>query len=732
MSRFTRLLIPALLLTSALPALAQQSIFTLRVLQNQNVYQIANGQALNFVSTAVGQPSVLTLTGTYTGATTAIIGAQPQVLGSPDFTVSPLSGVPLTLAPNASFSVNITYNPSSSSTSVAQLVLNFSQTAATTTGQPTTGSITLNLNGQVPNFSVNYFQPPANNITPILNGGTITFPATLVNTSNSAAIVIANTGTGPSSINSIIVTGAAFQVQGLGLLPAGIAANSTASFVVKYSPLAAQTDTGTVTIGFPNQTFTINLTGTGTSSIITYSSIDGQTVTPLTVGQQLAVPDTPIGVARTIAVQVQNTGTAAATINSVSLSGNGFALTNLPVLPITLAPASSFTFNLTFTPTQAGAVSGTLTIGADRFQLVGNGLGAQLTYSYISGTSNVPLTLTSQQTTVLFTSVALAQSSSDTFTVTNSGTSSTTLTSVGIVGGATTSYTIPNLPPLPAVLAPGASFSFTIVFSPATQGLNSATLLINGVTFSLSAFGTTLPAFPQYTITGLSGSLQPFTQPSFSMTIAQPYPLAVSGTLTMGVTSNLFATDPSVQFATGGRTLAFTIAPGATQAVFANGTTQTQLQTGTVAESITLTPTFTTANGVAILPPNPAPLVIAIPAAAPALLSASMQNFTAAGFDVTVEGFTTDRVLTKLTLTFGGTPGLAVATTTYTVDVSQASSFWFRSPSSQTYGGLFSITIPISAKVSNATPTTPATLSGLLTLSATITNDVGTSNSASQ
>ncbi|MCU1260511.1 MAG: hypothetical protein JWO80_3396 [Bryobacterales bacterium] len=720
-------ILPVFLAASLTPALAQQqTAFTLRIQQGQNSFQVANGQTLSFSATAVGQASTLTLTGTYAGTTTAVISSQPQILGNPEFTIGSIGNTPLTLAPGATFKLDITYKPTTGSSSVAQLVINFAQTSATA-GQPSVnGNITLNLTGVAPNFSVNYVLPPSNNVTPILDGGTVTFPPTLINTTNSATIVIANTGTGPSTINSVTVSGTAFQLQGLGLLPAAISAGGTGSFVVKYTPVNPGADTGTLTLGFPGQTFTINLTGSATSSIVSYQEITGQTVTPLTAGQQITLPDTSVGVPSSVAIQVQNTGTASATINSVSFSGVGFTLTNVPILPIALVSGGSFTFNLNFTPTQVGPATGTLTIGPDRFLLSSNGIGAQLTYSY-TGSSGATVTVQPPQGTVLFSSVPLAQSSSTAFTVTNTGSSAATITNVGIVGSA--GFTL-SLPPLPVTLAPGASYSFTVKFSPLVQGLNTANLLINGQSFVLSAFGTSVPTLPQFQITGLSGQLQPFTQPALGVTLAQPYPLDVNGTLTMGVSSTVFATDPSVQFATGGRSVSFTIPAGATQATFLNGSTQLQLQTGTVAETINIGASFATAGGVTVTSPNTAPLVVNVPRSAPTLISVAQQNFTTSGFTILVTGYSTTRTLSKVNLQFTGAPGLTLSGASFTVDVTQAATFWFSGSTSQPFGGLFAISIPVNVKVTGGTA--PTTLSGQFTVTATATNDVGTSNSVTQ
>jgi len=96
-------------------------------------------------------------------------------------------------------------------------------------------------------------------------------------------------------------------------------------------------------------------------------------------------------------------------------------------------------------------------------------------------------------------------------------------------------------------------------------------------TFSLTGIGNAPPALGPYTISGPSGTVAPFLQPSVGLTLADPYPVALTGVLALSDTSDAFPIDPAVQFVTGGRSLPFTIAANTTQALFANGQNQVRL-----------------------------------------------------------------------------------------------------------------------------------------------------------
>ena len=67
-------------------------------------------------------------------------------------------------------------------------------------------------------------------------------------------------------------------------------------------------------------------------------------------------------------------------------------------------------------------------------------------------------------------------------------------------------------------------------------------------------------------ITGLPQTLPPGTQTNITIQLAQPFPVTVTGTLTLVFEPNAVnnADDPAVQFSSGGRTVTFTIPAGQT------------------------------------------------------------------------------------------------------------------------------------------------------------------------
>src|SRR5262249_48374178 len=181
-------------------------------------------------------------------------------------------------------------------------------------------------------------------------------------------------------------------------------------------------------------------------------------------------------------------------------------------------------------------------------------------------------------------------------------------------------FTLRTVPLLPMNLEAGGSIKFSIAFGPNNTGTLTARLQVNNSNFTLSGTGLAPPPLPTYQFEGAGGNQQPAQQPAIGLSLSSPYPLAVQGTLTLTFVASVFSDDPVIQFATGGRTVKFSIPANSTQAVF-NGSSNTMpLQTGTTAGNIVITPSFSIQSGFELTPPSPPALTLTIPRSAPQLL----------------------------------------------------------------------------------------------------------------
>lgn len=709
----TRLLLLALVLCAS-GGVVEAQPFVLTVQQAGSTVTVSNGSSITIAAGAGGTAGTVTMTATYSGTGSAVVNSA-ALSGSGTFTILNPPTFPVNLSPGDHISLTVQYQPGVGG-ETSQLTINYHETTGTGT---TMGATFLVFTGATSNLQVSYAVPPSQNVVPLPGGGTVQFPGTVVNTNTTATMIISNRGSSPGTVNSVSVTGAAFQAQSLPLLPFTLAANTFLQFGIKYSPTQVGTDSGTLTIDLGGVTFQATLAGSGTNSKFSYQVITGTTSTTVLPNQTITVPGTNVGITTSVTIQVQNTGAAAGTITNISVSGTGFSIVNPPPLPITLNPNDTTSFTLNFQPAQAGAAPGFLRVGNDQFTLAGNGLGPKLVYTYQSGT-----TITVQPAGgVFFSPVQVGQISKLPFTVTNQGTTAATVSSIA-VGDTRGVFSLESLPALPVTLNPGDSTGFTIVFLPATTGLSTSPLQIDTATFTLSGSGTAPPTLPNLQFTGASGTVGPSGQPAVGLSLAAPYPVSLTGTLTMTIDSGSLAPDAAAQFATGGRTVTFTIAANSVQALFQNGSNAIPLQTGTTASTITLTPTIATQSGQALQLPAPTAVTLTVPPVPPQISRVVVSNVTASGFTLAIQGFSTTHVLTALSFQFTTASDVKTSSAPISVDISAPATTWYNSSQSLNFGGQFAITMPFTVQSSVSSPA-----SKIQGVTVTATNDKGGSTS---
>lgn len=699
--------------------------FQLVVQQGSTAQNISNGTALNIAANGVNQGVQLGLLVTNNGSAPATFST-PQLIGdTTDFTVTLNAPSPI-VQPGNTTAFTISFTPSKTTQVSALLTIPYTLNPAS--GSSSTGSISLTLNGTTPAFIFSYTVPPLSNATLVTNGQTIPFPATALGSSVNGTFSITNNGTAAGSITAIAVSGAAFQVQSLPLLPGNLAAGQTLNIAIVYKPTGAQTDSGTLTITLPSQTITINLTGSSTSALLQYTLTVGGKSSTITAGQTITLPDTNVATSSTASITLTNTGNSTATITPIGIAGQAFQLTSAPAVPLSLAPAATATITFTFTPPQSGTFSGTLQVGSDSFPLTGKGLGASYTYSYAAGSTTVPVVANGG---VFFPPTQVGQSASTTFTITNGGTSSGAISSI-FVGAANSPFSLSGLPPLPVAVAAGQSITFQITFTPTAAGAASDALHLDGTQFALSGPGNPPPTLPSYSFTGASGTQAPLQQTAVGLSLASAYPVGITGTLTMNVVPQGISADPAIQFATGGRTANFTIPANTLNAVFPDGSSSIKLQTGSTAGTITLVPAFQTSGGGQLTPSNPPALQLAVPPVAPILTGAQVVSETAstvsggssASITLAISGVTNSQNLDHIDFTFTPAANYSLSSTSLSIQVSSVATTWFQSTAGQGFGGQFTAAVPLTLSSGSGGKTL---LNAIASISVTASNAQGTS-----
>lgn len=708
-------ILSALVGASTLPAQAPAPPFSLQVRQGATIFNISDGGTITMPADAIGLLSTASVTLTYRGTSTSVNINTVQLTGHMDFSLAGLPELPLSLAPNQSLTIYLRYLPTTSAKVAGTVTINYTE------GR-TTSNVTVNLTGVAPEFAFSYI-PPGGNAMPLAPGGAVGFPATTLNTTASATFIVTNRGSGSGVVNNVAATGAPFQLAGLPLPPVTVDAGKELRFSIQFTPTQLDPVQGSLRIELADRQVSFTLAGSGLGSVFAYALIAAGAGAAVSPNQLIALPDAAVGDKSSVSIRVSNTGNADGTISTISVQGTGFSLADLPFLPLTLKPGQSVAFTVIFSPTQPGRTTGRLRIGSDSFDIAGTGLGPTLSYAYAIGDVTVSV---QPGGSVVFTPVPVGGVGSVDFLISNTGTAAAVITSVTL-GATGIPFALANLPALPLTLAPGATARFTVQFAPTTVGAATATLKVDTQSFTLSGSGGPPDPLPGYRFLAPSGPQAPMQQVSIGLALEKAYPLNLTGTLTLAFNSDVFANDPAVQFATGGRTVNFTIPAGSTRAVFPQNATEIKIQTGTVAGTITVTPSFATEGGISLTPSNPPVLALNVPQGPPQLLSVAVSSKSNNAITLLVSGYSTSRSVTQMDFQFTAVEGENLGTTRLTLNAEPSFLAWYQSTQSQQYGSLFTATVPFTLQgdVKNVSTVTDA----IRSISVTLSNRLGTSSS---
>ena len=288
-------------------------------------------------------------------------------------------------------------------------------------------------------------------------------------TTSTAAITIANQGSAPLQVNTIVLAGAAaadYKLVGAPALPATVQANAQVSFNVTFTPSQIGMRPATVTIGGSdplNPSATVVLAGVGTQQEIAISpnniNFGSRRVNTTSAAQ---------------AVTITNKGTDILKLISITLAGQNagdFALANLPMLPVVLQPNGAAVFGVTFTPTAVGARSASAVVTSDdpnqpisTTSLLGTGIQPAI------GVTPTQIDFGNRRvgTTSMPSSVSIA----------NNGTDALKVASILLGGPNAGDFALLNLPALPVTVPPGGATVFSVTFTPLAVGMRAGTVTL--------------------------------------------------------------------------------------------------------------------------------------------------------------------------------------------------------------------------------------------------------------
>lgn len=439
---------------------------------------------------------------------------------------------------------------------------------------------------------------------------------------------------------------------------------STVAGTFNYTPATGNTPTA----GNP-VALSVTFTPTDSSDFLAATGSANITVTPIAATINWSTPAAIAAGTPLSATQLNATATGIASAGGpVPLTGS---FVYSPASGTVLAPGNGQNLKVTFTPTDATDYNTTI--------------------------ANVLINVIALNLTVVSPNTTLLGDPSRAITITGVG---FVANSVIQVNGASLATTFNSATSLSATI-PSSDFltarTLNITVNNPTQGTNSNTL----------SFTVTAPA-PVVTFTGPTSST-PTAQPTLGFTVVNPYPVAITATLSLTFTGVI--TDPALQFATGGVTQIFTVP--------ANSTTvpTIQLQTGTVAGNITVTPDLV-AGGVDVTPVSMQPVNIVIPPAVPVETDVTLER-DGNTITVFVRGFSNIRTMVQADFHFNAVPGTSFQDADITIPAATLFGNWYSDHAdSDQFGSAFTYTQPF---------TLNADASTIASVTVTLTNSVGVS-----
>ena len=283
--------------------------------------------------------------------------------------------------------------------------------------------------------------------------GNLWFGKVMVGGSNVLSARLSNTGTSNITISSVSVTGAGYSLSGLSF-PMTLGPGNSAQFQVIFAPLVQGRVDGSIgfTSSASSSTLYVSLHGTGASTGVLSAS--PSSINFGTAGNNV-----------TQLAALTNTGTASVTVQQISASGSGFAVSHA-ALPWKLASGQSATFSISFTPTAGSTSSGSVSI-------VSNAYDSTLSFPLTGAGASAGI-LSANPTSNSFGSVQVGSSASQYQSVTNSGGSNVNISQANVSGSG---FSISGLS-LPITLTAGQSYTFSTAFSPKSSGTASGSIVI--------------------------------------------------------------------------------------------------------------------------------------------------------------------------------------------------------------------------------------------------------------
>jgi hypothetical protein len=439
-SRFARLVI-----NSNDPSKPEESIILRGFGKQSNAPVISvDANNIDFGNIEVNKYKEVSYTITNTGASTLHIDSL-NIVGTDNtlFSISNSVIAPLDISPGGSKLVTIKFSPTSSGLKSANIRIKHnasgSPTIVTFSGTGITAGITIN---------------------PL----SVLFGDVKSNSSKDTNILILNNGSATLTISNVQFAGTDGGLFTMidATTPVNITSGNSFSLKVRFTPNNS---------GSKSATLVITHNATGSPTII---SLSGNGVNPgfAVNPSSLAFGNVTINTSKDSTLTILNNGTSTLTITNIKATGTDASLfvTVDATMPINISAGNTYTLKIKFTPTSAGLKSANL----------------ELTHNASASPSNVAISGTGvslspgislSSTQITFGNVNLNKSKDTNLTISNTGNGILTVSSFTLAGTDASMYMVVNAT-TPININPGSNYILTVRFSPTSQGLKSANLII--------------------------------------------------------------------------------------------------------------------------------------------------------------------------------------------------------------------------------------------------------------
>ena len=354
----------------------------------------------------------------------------------------------------------------------------------------------------------------------------LVFPSTVVGSTGFVLnTTLTNTGTAALTGISMTTLGDFSQTN---TCPATLVPAASCIVVLTYAPTVAGVETGSLIVADNLGAQSVSLAGTSLAPGASLSTAQ------LVFGGQLVNTSSA---AQTILFT--NTGIAAVTVASVAPTANFSDTTNCIG---SIGPGASCSVNVFFAPTVTGSRSGTVTIA--------DSAGTQIVTA--QGLGEIPGLAVTPSFAIFGAQVVGTTSQAQTLTAKNTGTTSLALNPIVVSSNFTESDQCSS------ALAPGASCSISLSFSPTSTGALSGSMVISDTTGAVS---TLVTLSGQGALPGIDASPSTLSFGSLSVgTTSQAQTVTVSNTGSAPL--QIGAVSGAGDFAETDNCAAQTIAPG--------------------------------------------------------------------------------------------------------------------------------------------------------------------------